>query len=256
MAEGDIGNPLDFPSTQAIQNLIASQAPDLVLALGDYSYVNGSPTSGGIDAFFGNSLLGASNNGVEAWSLRAPFEFSIGNHEIDHANDNGTCTGDNPINYKARFDFANPKEDPTYGTYCNTGGGEDWQWFDYGNTRFIAYPEPWADNWKTWNTKVDPIMAQAQSSTNIKFIVTFGHRPAWSSGYHPGESALVSYTSALHAKYSKFVLQLNGHSHNYERTNPTATNGVTYITSGGGGGYLENGSCSNGWNSVHGLHLG
>ncbi|HSX35776.1 MAG TPA: Ig-like domain-containing protein [Patescibacteria group bacterium] len=251
VAEGDIGNPQDFTSTQAIQNLAAAQSPDVVIGVGDYPYANGTPTDGSVDAFFGSALLGA-NNGVEAWSLRTPFEPGWGNHEIDHANDNGTCTGDNLSDYKGRFDFANPKEDPIYATYCNTGGGEDWHWFDYGNTRFIAFPEPWADDWKTWNTKADAVMADAQANSNIKFIVTFGHRPAWSSGYHAGETALANYTAALHAKYSKFVLQLNGHSHDYERTDPASTGGVTYITSGGGGGYLENGSCSNGWNSVSG----
>jgi fibronectin type 3 domain-containing protein len=251
-AEGDIGNPQSFSAMQTIQNQIAAQNPDVVLNLGDMSYANGNPTDGQIDAFFGNAALGATKTGTMAWSLRAAHMPSWGNHEIDHSNDNGTCTGDNLSNYKARFDFANPKEDPVYTTYCNTGGGEDWYWYDYGNTRFISYPEPWADDWKTWNTKVDSVMASAQSNPNISFIVTFGHRPAWSSGYHAGESALANFNAGLHAKYSKFVLALNGHSHNYERTVASQTGGVVHITSGGGGGYLENGSCTNGWQSVSG----
>ena len=37
--------------------------------------------------------------------------------------------------------------------------------------------------------------------------------------------------------YSKYVLNLNGHSHNYERYHPI--HGVTHITSGGGGSSLE-----------------
>jgi hypothetical protein len=142
-------------------------------------------------------------------------------------------------------------EDPVYSTYCNTGGGEDWSWLDYGNVRFIGYPEPWADSWRTWTTKVDPIMSQAQNDPNIQYIIVFGHRPAWSSGYHHGESALATAVTSLHSKYSKFVLQLSGHSHNYERTDPSKTGGVINITSGGGGGGLENGSCSNGWNPVN-----
>lgn len=249
--EGDIGEPGGFPDMQTIQNMIASSNPNLAMLVGDYPYANGSPTTGSVDNFFGNASMG-NNNGIEAFSLTTPVAPAWGNHEIDHANDNGTCTGDNLSDYKGRFDFANPMEDPIYSTYCNTGGGEDWNWFDYGNVRFISYPEPWADDWATWNAKVGPIMASAQSNANIKYIVTFGHRPAYSSGYHPGETALLNYTAALHAKYSKYVLSLNGHSHNYERTIPAQTGGVTYITAGTGGGYLEDGSCSNGWNSVNG----
>jgi hypothetical protein len=251
IVEADIGEPGGFPDMQTIQNMIANANPNLVLLPGDFSYVNGSPTSGGIDNFFGNTSLGV-KNGIEAFSLTTPTEPAWGNHEIDHANDNGTCTGDNLSDYKGRFDFAHPMIDPVYTTYCNTGGGEDWHWFDYGNVRFIAFPEPWADDWATWNSKVDSIMAQAQADSNIKYIVTFGHRPAYSSGYHPGETALLNYTAALHGKYSKFILQVSGHSHDYERTAAAQTGGVTYITSGGGGGYLENGSCSNGWNTVSG----
>ncbi len=33
---------------------------------------------------------------------------------------------------------------------------------------------------------------------------------------------------------------LNGHSHDHQRSNPTLTGGVTHITSGAGGGSLEN----------------
>lgn len=249
---GDIGNPAGFSAMQVIQNMVASAKPDLTIGVGDLTYANGTPTNDYVDSFFGDAALGASLNGIETFSLTTPFEPAWGNHEIDHSNDNGTCTGDNLSNYKSRFDFANPMEDPIYTTYCNTGGGEDWHWFDYGNVRFIAYPEPWSDDWATWKSKVDPIMASAQSNANIRYIVTFGHRPAWSSGYHPGESALANYTAALHAKYPKFLLQLNGHSHNYERTVASATSGITYITAGTGGGQLENGSCSNGWNSVGG----
>ncbi len=250
--EADIGNPLGFDDMQTIQDQIAAARPDVVLAPGDFDYANGKPTDGQIDALFGDRHLGASKNGIEAFSLKTPFEPAWGNHEVDHANDNGRCTGNNLANYKARFDFAHPEQDPVDSTYCNAGGGEDWHWFDYGNTRFIAYDEPWSDDWASWHQKIDPVMASAQSNPGIRFIVAFGHRPAYSSGYHSGEEKLASYTAALHAKYSKFVLVLNGHSHDYERTKPAQTGGLTYVTVGTGGGLLENGSCSNGWNAVNG----
>src|SRR3990167_6052901 len=83
----------------------------------------------------------------------------------------------------------------------------------------------------------------------ITFIVTFGHRPAYSSGHHPGSSTLKGYLDALGAGHSKYVLNLNGHSHNYERTLPQS--GVTHITVGTGGATLEQDSggsaCGNIW---------
>jgi hypothetical protein len=33
-------------------------------------------------------------------------------------------------------------------------------------------------------------MDEAQGDPAIRFIVTFGHRPAFSSGYHPGDAGL------------------------------------------------------------------
>jgi hypothetical protein len=68
----------------------------------------------------------------------------------------------------------------------------------------------------------------------------------------------------LGAEHSKYVLNLNGHSHNYERTYPLLH--VTHITAGGGGANLEedrNGTCSWGdncpppvWSATRALHHG
>jgi hypothetical protein len=115
--------------------------------------------------------------------------------------------------------------------------GEDWYWFDYGNARFIAYPEPWSGAWSDWNTRARALMDAAQSDPAIRFIVTFGHRPAYSSGNHAGESSLRTILDGLGATHSKYVLNLNGHSHNYERSFPQ--NGVIHVTSGTGGATLE-----------------
>jgi hypothetical protein len=67
--------------------------------------------------------------------------------------------------------------------------------------------------------------------------VTFGHRPAYSSGYHPGDSSLAAIMNSLGDKYSKYVLNLNGHSHDYERFAPI--HHVVHITAAGGGAELE-----------------
>src|SRR5205823_3629294 len=68
-------------------------------------------------------------------------------------------------------------------------------------------------------------------------IVTFGHRPAYSTGLHPGDPALASVLNTFGDRYSKYVLNFNGHSHDYERYVPI--HGVTHITAAGGGSPLE-----------------
>jgi hypothetical protein len=76
-------------------------------------------------------------------------------------------------------------------------------------------------------------MAAAQADPSIRFIVTFGHRPAYSTGKQAGESALAAILDGFGQTYSKYVLNLNGHSHDYERFQPI--DGVIHITTGGGG---------------------
>jgi len=224
-AEGDIGSSRSFSAVAPIQSLVAAAHPDLVLGLGDLTYGNNNGQAD-VDQHF---------NDVMVWSQDAPYEAVWGNHEWDEATDDLR-------NYKGRFDFANPQTDPASPSVSCCG--EDWHWFDYGNTRFIAYPEPW-DDWAHWDALMSNgggtgIMDQAQADPAIRFIVTYGHRPAWSTGYHAGDATLATYMKDLHATHAKYVLNLNGHSHDYERSDPARTDGVTHVTSGTGGGQLEN----------------
>ncbi|HEY6866541.1 MAG TPA: T9SS type A sorting domain-containing protein, partial [Candidatus Eisenbacteria bacterium] len=143
----------------------------------------------------------------------------------------------------------------------------DWYWFDYGNTRFIAIPDPYTYGaggpWANWNTKVGPIMDQAQADPAIHFIVTFGHRPTYSSGnYAPGDLTLRAYLDALGASHGKYVLDLAGHSHNYERSYPQSH--VVHVTAGVGGANVEgtgnvtclwNGGCpAPSWSAYRAMH--
>ena len=104
-------------------------------------------------------------------------------------------------------------------------------------------PEPYPGAWTDWATKVDPIMDAAEADPAIRFIVTFGHRPSFSTGSHPGENSIKTKIAALAAAHPKYVLNLNGHSHDYERTH--AQGGVVHITAGTGGSHLaaQSGTC-------------
>jgi len=219
--EGDIGDTASYARVGAVQGLIAGGSPDLVLVTGDLTYAddNGQPC---VDDHFNN---------VMKWSQDAAYMPAWGNHEWS-----ATDTLDDLRNYKGRFDLPNPQTSP--GAPAAGCCGKDWYWFDYAQVRFISYPEPYHYSaWADWFAKASVLMDSAQSDPTIRFVVTFGHRPAYSSGYHPGDATLRGYLDSLGATHAKYVMNLNGHSHGYERSFPQ--HGVTHITAGMGGASLE-----------------
>jgi hypothetical protein len=241
--EGDIGDTDSYFNVGAVQDLIADGSPQLVLAVGDLTY-GGSHGQKAVDQHF---------NDVMVWSQEAAYMPAWGNDEWDHP------TEDDLRNYKGRFDLSHGQSSP--GSPSVSCCGKDWYWFDYGNTRFIAYPEPWSGALADWEGKAKALMEEAQADSAIKFIVTFGHRPAYSSGHHPGETTLKEILDGLGSNYSKYILNLNGHSHDYERTHPQQ--GVVHITAAGGGASLEqDGSClwrictKPSWSAFRAMRLG
>jgi hypothetical protein len=85
-------------------------------------------------------------------------------------------------------------------------------------------------------------MAGAQSDPSVDFVVTYGHRPAYSSQANNGWSTAVrTAIDALAARYSpraddpggKYVLNLGHHVHALEVFRPV--NGLTHVTNATGG---------------------
>jgi hypothetical protein len=217
--EADVGASNDFSAVSVTQKQIVADRPAFVIAAGDLTYGNDNGLAA-VDRHF---------NDVMPWSRFAAYMPAWGNHEWDEPSDDMR-------NYKGRFMLPHPQTSPDAPSKgcC----GQDWGWFDAGVVRFIAYPEPYSYNsWRDWQTKAGPLMEAAQRNPKIHFIVTFGHRPAFSTGYHPGDPLLASEMNAFGDRYSKYVLNLNGHSHNYERFLPI--HHVVHITAGGGGADLE-----------------
>jgi hypothetical protein len=217
-AEGDVGDKTTYPQVGPVQTLVAGAAPSFVLVVGDLTYGNDN----------GQAVVDRHFNDVMPWSQDAAYMPIWGNHEWSK-------TTDDFRNYKGRFELPNPQTSP--GAPSAGCCGEDWYWFDAGTTRFIAYPEPYSGAWADWRTKAAAIMDAAQANPALRFIVTFGHRPAYSSGFHSGDATLASYMDALGTAHSKYVLNINGHSHNYERSFPQ--HGVIHVTAGTGGSTLE-----------------
>ncbi len=230
--EADIGSTHVWANVGITQDMLLDdntpgvEYPRFVLAPGDLSYGDQGILSD-VDQHF---------NDVMAWSQIAAYMPAWGNHEWALASDNVV---DNLNNYEGRFDFPHSQTSPGADQAVGNGSGKDWYWFDYGNVRFIAFPEPYTGAWADWAVNVDPIMADAQRDPAIDFIITFGHRPSWSSGAdHPGETQLAGYMQDLHSHHSKYVLSIQAHSHHYERCDPAQTGGLLFIVGPGGGSSL------------------
>ncbi len=222
--EADIGDSATYPAVAEVQRMIAADRPAFVIASGDLSYANDHGPEA-VDRHF---------NDVMAWSRDAAYMPAWGNHEWDSG-------GDDLRNYKGRFAIANAAASPgAPGLGCC---GEDWGWFDAGGVRFLSYPEPYRGAWKAWEVQARRVMAAAQADPAVRFIVTYGHRPAYSTGHHPGDEDLAAILDRLGDAYPKYKLNLNGHSHDYERFSPI--HGVTHLTVTGGGASLENGWTAN-----------
>ncbi len=214
-AIGDVGDTTQFSHLGNTFSAIASDQPSFVLMMGDLTYANAAgATPAVIDQHF---------NDVMAWSTSAAYIPAWGNHEWE------TPAMDDLRNYKGRLLMPNAAAAP--GAPAVAAGGNDWGWFDAGGVRFVAYPEPYTSaSWPDWQGRANALMTQAQNDPSVHYIVTFGHRPAYSTGYHPGDRTLAGILDSLGSTYSKYVLNLNGHSHDYERFQPI--DGVTHLTVG------------------------
>ncbi len=213
----DVSSSLDSSRVAPTQSQIAADDPSFVLVSGDLTYANAN----------GQAAVDQHFDDVMAWSQTAAYMPAWGNHDW--------AAPDDLRNYKGRFAIPNPQTSP--GAPALGCCGEDWGWFDAGGVRLIAYPEPFSGAWSDWKAKAGQLMAAAQADPSITFIVTYGHRPAYSTGNHPGNTTLAGILNGLGDTYSKYVLNLNGHSHDYERFQPI--HGVVHVTAAGGGANLE-----------------
>jgi predicted phosphodiesterase len=123
--------------------------------------------------------------------------------------------------------------------YSALPGNEAWFAFDYGNCRFIFLDSE-------VNTTGSPEqLAWLQSelarpeAQNAAFRIICFHKPPyanlWNGGGYDGESFVRADWVPL-AEENFVDLVISGHAHNYNRG---ASNGVTYVVSGGGGGVLD-----------------
>lgn len=136
------------------------------------------------------------------------FYACLGNHDIRTAN------GDLQVRYpgfhmKGRYYTFRQKSVQFFALETNPGA--DWKrqfaWFEQELSRSDA---PWK--------------------------IVFGHHPIYSSGYYGNSPELIAALTPLFKKYG-VQLYINGHEHNYERTQSIA--GTTYLITGIGGAHLR-----------------
>ncbi len=207
----------------AIFNQIGSLKPDLVITTGDLT--GAGPAGQQEVAIRFNSAMGFSKNA--AWMP------CIGNHDWEYTDFDDLRT------FKGRFDIPNPQASAS--SPAISCCGEDWGWFDYGNTRFISLPERWSSSttWQDWSRDVKPVFNEAQNDPNIKFIVSYGHQSAYTSarGRYGGSGTLKDIINGLREAYPKYMLDLSGHNHQYERY--LHPNGLTTIINSTAGSYYR-----------------
>lgn len=86
------------------------------------------------------------------------------------------------------------------------------------------------DGSKAWQAQLQWLRTELARSP-ARWKIVFAHHPIYSSGYHGSSPTLIKALTPIFAEYG-VQLYLNGHDHNYERTEPI--DGTTYITSGNG----------------------
>ncbi len=228
-------------------SLIAAQNPNFVTHGGDISYANecGTPA---VHRYYTDQ---------QAWSESAAFQPAWGNHEYGSPQPDSVpgAVRDTMENYKGRSFITNAQSDPTdtatktqhpgcgwaTGSKVNTCQGEDWGYFTAGHVLYLSYPETEYGAQADWGKRADPIMAAAQADPSIDFIVTYGHRPAYTSLSSQIDTVIRTATNTLAAKYSptaahpngKYILNVAHHVHGEEVFKPIG--GLVNITDGGGG---------------------
>ncbi len=78
-------------------------------------------------------------------------------------------------------------------------------------------------------------LQKAAFDPGVTWVIPAFHRPPFSGGERGGDASLREWWVPLFTKYEADLV-LSGHAHTYQRTKPIE--GVTYLVSGGGGGWL------------------
>lgn len=244
---GDSGSSDCYPWMTSMHQFISEQKSDFVTHGGDISYAN----------YCGEQAVHQYYTDQEVWSKNTAFQPVWGNHEYGAPSATAPVgtPRDSLANYKGRGFITNAQTVPNdttskvsnpgcgeeIGSLVNTCLGEDWGWFKAGGVLYISYPEPWPNALTDWEVKASALMAQAQADNSIDFIITYGHRPAYSSTSEGPDLNVKAAIDNLAQQYSpridnpngKYIVSVGHHAHSAEAFSPI--NGLTHVVSAAGG---------------------
>ncbi|MGL5832266.1 MAG: metallophosphoesterase [Waterburya sp.] len=195
-ALGDVGTGnIGQLAIAAVMNKFYQQHPfKLVLMAGDNIYEDGEIKR--VGATFGRPYRYLRKQQV-------PFYAVLGNHDIRSNN------GEDQVNYSA-FNMN--------GRYYT---------FTEGIAQFFALDSNFNADW----TRQLKWLEKELAASTATWKIVLAHHPLYSSGLHGSSEELINLLSPLFARYG-VQLYINGHDHNYERTEPIE--GTTYLTCGAG----------------------
>jgi hypothetical protein len=150
-----------------------------------------------------------------------------------------------------------------YGNFALPGDGqfsEAFFSFDLGSAHFVMFDdqelatEPTADVAQAAAAFIDSDLGTAeQNRANVPFLVIVHHRSEFGSGAHTNDADVIAIRNMMNPIWDKHHVDLviNGHEHNYERTQPMtgpasapvvqtdSTMGTTYVVCAGAGATAE-----------------
>lgn len=196
VADTGTGGRTQYAVAKAMTNHHTQNPYDLVVLAGDNIYNNGEFDK--VVEVFERPYASLLNKGVK-------FQAVLGNHDI--RTDNGNAQVKYPkFNMNGRY-------------YT----------FRHDKIQFFALDTNGNADWKSQLVWLEKELSQS----NADWKIVFGHHPIYSSGEYGTNPVFVKTLTPLFTKYN-VQLYINGHEHNYERTQ--AINGTTYLICGAGAG--------------------
>ena len=207
-AIGDVGTAEmgQYKVAKAMARRWQSSPFPMVMMTGDNIYPNGD--IGKVSEAFEQPYAPLLEEGVT-------FYASLGNHDFRTDRGRGEIAYDG-YNMPSRY-YSFRK------SFCKQSA----QFFALDTNLAYIQNELGASAWQSQLRWLRAALARSRSPWKI----VFAHHPVYSSGKHGSSNKLISELSPIFKLYG-VQLYINGHDHNYERTEPIE--GTTYITSGNG----------------------
>jgi 3',5'-cyclic AMP phosphodiesterase CpdA len=221
LADTGTGSMQQYAVGRALLQHHRDRSLDMVLLAGDNIYNGGEFSK--IKSAFTLPYQELLNSGVK-------FYACLGNHDA-RADVCGLTPEEKGEKCAASSAKEIRNEQVTYQPF--NMGGKRYYTFSRGNIQFFA-----TETNSLANPKSPTRAAQLQwldrelGQSKAKIKIVFGHHPLYSAGRYGSNEVLIRDVEPILVKH-KVKLWVDGHDHNYQRSN--VIKGVTYLVSGGGG---------------------